>query len=164
MLFRPPSPQFLAVPHAQQRNSGDCLAACAVMACNYLKIPVRYDRLVKLLEIRSGIGTAFSNIEKLERLSIRVLHNTGGQLAQLYALLEQGWPTIASVQTGELPHWFGHNTLHAVLVVGMDSEQIYLNDRALPEGPISVPIGDFDLAWLAQDERYAVLMLARSPS
>lgn len=160
MFFQPPLPQLLTVPHIQQRNSGDCLAACAAMMCSYLNIGIRYERLVKQLGIRAGVGTAFLNIEKLERLPLRVIHNTGGQLAQLYALLEHGWLIITSVQTGDLPHWSGHKTLHAVLVTGMDHEQIYLNDPAWPEGPIGVPIGDFDLAWLAQDERYAVLMPA----
>jgi len=35
---------------------------------------------------------------------------------------------------------------------------IYLNDPELPDAPIPVTQGDFDLAWLAQDERYAVLL------
>jgi len=158
MLFRPPSTHLLAVPHIQQRNTGDCLAACATMVCQYLKIPVQYDRLVKQLAIKPGVGTAFSNIGKLDSLSINVVHKTGGQLSQLYALLGQGWPIIASVQTGELAHWSSHNTLHAVVVVGMGSEYVYLNEPGFPKAPLQVSIGDFDLAWLAQDERYAILI------
>ncbi len=160
MLFRPPTTHLLAVPHLQQRNTGDCLAACAAMICAYLKISVRYDRLVKQLAIKSGIGTAFSNVEKLSSLPIGVIHRTGGQLPQLYELLGQGWPLIASVQTGELPHWSNHNTLHAVVIVGMGPASVYLNDPGFPTAPIQVSIGDFDLAWLAQDERYAVLFPA----
>lgn len=158
MLFRPPSLQLLTVPHIQQRNSGDCLAACAAMICEYLNVSMRYDRLVKQLGIKVGVGAAFSNIERLDRSPLQVIHRVSGQLPHLYALLEQGWPIIASVQTGELPHWFGHNTLHAVVVIGMDPEHVYVNDPGYPDAPIRVPIGDFDLAWLAQDERYAVLM------
>lgn len=158
MLFRPSSTHLLAIPHIQQRNTGDCLAACATMVCQYLKIPVPYDRLVKQLAIKPGVGPAFSNISKLSTLPLTIVHKTGEQLAQLYALLGQGWPIIASVQTGDLPHWAGHNTLHAVVVVGMGSDQVYLNDPGFPKAPIAVSVGDFDLAWLAQDERYAVLI------
>lgn len=127
------------------------------MVCQYLKISVSYDRLLKILAIQSGVGTAFSNIERLDSLHIGVVHKTGGKLSQLYALLEQGWPTIASVQTADLPYWAGHNTLHAVVIIGMGPEHVYLNDPGFLTAPIHVPIGDFDLAWLAQDERYAVL-------
>lgn len=64
---------------------------------------------------------------------------------------------IASVQTQELPYWQGVASLHAVLVVGMDEEHVYLNDPEWPEAPLCVTIGDFDLAWLARGERYALL-------
>jgi ABC-type bacteriocin/lantibiotic exporter with double-glycine peptidase domain len=157
MLFRPPSTHLLDVPHVQQHNTGDCLAACAAMVCQYLKIPVQYEQLVKLLAIEPGVGTAFSNIAHLQKVRVTVVHQTGGQLSQLYELLGLGWPIIASVQTGDLPHWAGQNMLHAVVIVGMAPEYIYLNDPGFPKAPIRVSIGDFDLAWLAQDERYAVL-------
>ena len=41
----------------------------------------------------------------------------------------------------------------------IDSDHVYLNDPDLPEAPVAVPLADFDLAWLAQDERYAVLQV-----
>ncbi|RIK33470.1 MAG: hypothetical protein DCC55_34880 [Chloroflexi bacterium] len=49
MIFTPPAPVRLAVPHVQQRTNGECLAARAAMCLSYLKRPVRYERLVKLL-------------------------------------------------------------------------------------------------------------------
>ena len=61
------------------------------------------------------------------------------------------------MQTENLPYW-PHNTLHAVVVVGIDDRSVYLNDPEFPEAPIAVPVGDFDLAWLAEDERYAILI------
>ncbi len=47
---------------------------------------------------------------------------------------------------------------HAVVVTGLDDDYIYLNDPAFTNAPIQVRRGDFDLAWLAQDEYYALLM------
>jgi hypothetical protein len=40
----------------------------------------------------------------------------------------------------------------------MDDTHVYLNDPALPNAPILVSRGDFELAWLERDEFYAVLM------
>lgn len=79
-----------------------------------------------------------------------------GSVAILYTLLQHGWPIIASVDTGPLPYW-EISTGHAVVVVGMEREHIFLNDPGMPDGPVQVLIGDFELAWLEQDELYAVL-------
>lgn len=110
MLFRPPSPQILAVPHIQQRRTGECLAACAWMICSYLRIAVDYQRLVRLLEIQQDVGASFSKIHNLEKLRLT-------------------------------------------------EEYVYLNDPEWPDAPIQVSIGDFDLAWLARGERFALFAL-----
>jgi|GEM_PF-2396534 len=36
---------------------------------------------------------------------------------------------------------------------------VHLNDPEFDLAPLLTPIGDFDLAWLARDELYAVLTL-----
>jgi len=41
----------------------------------------------------------------------------------------------------------------------MEDGYIFLNDPDISDAPIQVLMGDFDLAWLEQDERYAVLAL-----
>jgi ABC-type bacteriocin/lantibiotic exporter with double-glycine peptidase domain len=157
MIFRPPSPARLHVPHVQQRANGECLAACVAMCLGYLNRPVRYDRLIKLLKIQPAVGTQFSNIRNLQRLKYVVTYRTYGTLEELYILLSGGWPCITSVQTKELPYWNSVNIYHAVVVTGMDQDYAYLNDPELPDGPVSVRLGEFDLAWLAQDETYAVI-------
>jgi uncharacterized protein YvpB len=88
---------------------------------------------------------------------LKVVYQKGGTLPQLYNLLAAGWPVIVSVQTQELPYWNGVASLHAVVLVGMDEEDVYLNDPAWTEAPVQAPIGDFDLAWLARGERFALL-------
>jgi len=90
--------------------------------------------------------------------SILVGYRQHGSLDTLYTLLRHGWPIIASVNTEPLPYW-NLDTGHAVVVVGMDDRSIFLNDPDISDGPIQILIGDFDLAWLEQDERYAVLAL-----
>ena len=36
---------------------------------------------------------------------------------------------------------------------------LYVNDPTQPEAPISVPTGDFELAWLERDYFYALITL-----
>lgn len=154
------SPIFLPVPHLQQRAPGECLAACAAMVLAYLNFPVDYDRLLKLLRIKGEIGTAASNIHNLAQLGINVIYEQG-TFAKLESHLSNNSPCIASVRTGELPYWNGENLLHAVLIVGLDNHDVYLNDPAFPNAPAQVTRGDFDLAWLDRDEFYAVLTLPK---
>ena len=158
MIFRPPSPCQLPVPLIEQRNAGECLAACAAMVCTYLKIAVDYDQLMKALDIETGVGAPFFRIRDLERLGISVVYEEYGTLQELYDLLINGWPSIASVETSELSYWNKVSTRHVVVVIGMDDQYIYLNDPAFPRNTMQTSLGDFDLAWLAQDEKYAVLM------
>jgi hypothetical protein len=50
------------------------------------------------------------------------------------------------------------NTSRAIVVVGIDTERIYVNGPALPQAPIQAPHGDFDLARIAYDDLFAVIM------
>jgi ABC-type bacteriocin/lantibiotic exporter with double-glycine peptidase domain len=150
------TPILLSVPHLQQSRDGDCLPACAYMILSYIGKRIRYWRLRWLLGTQS-FGTPFFHIRRIERLGITVEVKSRGTLALLHQHLLQNHPCLVSVQTENLPYW-AHNTLHAVVVVGMDDKTVYLNDPEFPEAPIAVSLGDFDLAWLAEDERYAVLI------
>ncbi len=146
---------LLPVSHVQQRSESDCLAACVDMVLNYLNAPTNYQRLLRTLRVNEQAGTPFPNIQRLERLGVTVVFRQGS-LAQLYKFLQNGWPVIVPVKTRELPQW-EEDTDHAVVVVGMDEENIYLNDPAFARAPTPVTHGDFDLAWLERDEYYAVL-------
>jgi ABC-type bacteriocin/lantibiotic exporter with double-glycine peptidase domain len=150
------TPILLPVSHVQQRRDGECLPACAAMVLTYLGRPVNYNQLVKLLGTQSH-GTPFFNICYLEKLGVAVDAVKGGTLDQLYNHLSQNRPCITSVLTGDLPHW-ETSILHAVVIVGLDDTHIYLNDPDAGIAPIRCPIGDFDLAWLSQDELYATIM------
>ena len=149
-------PILLAVPHMMQQQRGECLAACAQMVLVYLGRSVAYGRLLKLLRIKSGSGTLASNIRRLKALNLDVIFQQG-TFDQLQDHLQQDRPCIAFIYTGELSYW-SEDVDHAVVVVGLDDRHIYVNDPAFPTGPLIVDRGEFDLAWLEWDERYAVLM------
>ena len=146
---------LLPVTHREQAQTADCLAACAAMVLDYMGMSVAYERLLKLLRVE-WFGAFAGNIRELEQLGIEVIYKRG-TLAELREHLEHNRPPIALVETGELPHW-EDSTLHAVVVVGMDDELIYLNDPGFPEAPVQVSHGDFGLAWLERNELYAALM------
>jgi ABC-type bacteriocin/lantibiotic exporter with double-glycine peptidase domain len=145
-------PVILAVPHIPQRQQGECLAACAAMVLTYLGLSVTYDQLLQLLRV-NWFGTPASNIRELENLGLTVFYQQG-ILADITGHLSNNRPCIAFLQTGELPYW-DEAIDHAVVVVGMDEQSIFLNDPAFPNAPIQVSQGDFDLAWLERDEFYA---------
>ncbi|MCQ3977964.1 MAG: hypothetical protein DPW09_31440 [Anaerolineae bacterium] len=68
----------LSVPHIQQKQPGECLAACAQMILTHLNLPVTYERLLKLLQVRSGFGAPASHIRHLETLNVEVSYQSLG--------------------------------------------------------------------------------------
>lgn len=125
------------------------------MALTYLGINPTYQRLCRVLRTQAGYGTPFSNIRELVQLKVTV-HYSRGNLQDLQQFILSGKPVLTPVQTSELPYW-SINTAHAVVIVGMDAQWVYINDPAFANAPIRVSHGDFDLAWLEHDEFYAVL-------
>lgn len=146
---------ILPIPHLQQQDRGECLAACAAMVLAYLGVSVTYKRLLTLLRVRRLIGAPASNIRELEQLGITVIYQQG-TFTEISHHLTNDRPCITFVKTSELPYW-DEDCDHAVVVVGLDDDFVYLNDPVFPDAPIQVSRGDFDLAWLGRDEFYAVV-------
>ncbi len=146
---------LLDVRHYTQSAEADCLAACAAMVLEYIHQPTDYDQLLTLLQVR-WFGAPSSNIQALTRLNISVIY-AEGTLEKLRDDLLNDHPPIAFVATHELPYWDRH-TQHAVVVVGLDDPYVYVNGPAFASSPIPVAYADFELAWLEQDRRYAVLL------
>ncbi len=146
---------LLLVTHWIQPRRADCVAACAKMVLDYIGQPVNYDRLLHLLRIEPEVGTAARNILRLSELGVEVLY-TQGTLDDIRNHLTENRPCIAFVNTGELPYW-NESTGHAVVVVGIDEQSMYLNDPAFADAPKAVSHGDFVLAWIEFEEYYAVI-------
>ncbi len=152
---------LLSVPHLLQRSDGDCLVTCVSMVLAYLDRVMDYAALLSLLKIRPH-GAPAGNIRLLASLNLNVVYSKTDMVG-LEAMLQQGHPAIVFVRTGELPYWT-YSTDHALLVVGYDESQLYVNDPYYSEAPIAVPRGDFELAWLEHDYRYALITSIRAPS
>lgn len=155
-FFQLPTSLQLPVPHIHQQNAGECLAACVAMVCAYWRIEVKYRNLLDVLEIEPDVGTPFSKIRYLSKLGLSIRHWQSGRMIELYRFLSDGWPCIVSVRTGELPYWQS-DTSHTLTVVGMTETHILAHDPELSYGPAEISIGDFELAWLEMDERFAVI-------
>lgn len=150
---------LLPVSHRQQIQQADCLAACAAMVLTYLQIPVDYRNLLKLLNIRD-FGTSFQNLHNLERLGLHVLV-TEGDMVGLERWLVQGLPSIVAVSTSELTSYWISDTDHAVVVIGIDEEIVYLHDPDQIDGLQQVTRTEFESAWLEQDYWCAVIGLVK---
>jgi ABC-type bacteriocin/lantibiotic exporter with double-glycine peptidase domain len=152
---------LLSISHLRQSQQADCLAACAQMVLQYLQIPIDYPQLLAVLETERA-GSYFSKLKRLEaRLGLTIeLAQGSDDLDLLYPYLDQGLPVIAYVNTGELKSYWQSTTFHAVVVVGLDEEFVYVNDPYFVDAPKEVPHGEFILAWLEQDYWYAVIRLA----
>ncbi len=146
---------LLPIPHHQQQSDGDCLAACAAMVLIHLERGIEYGRLLHLLKIKS-YGAPASNIRLLAQLDCAVTYGVT-DMAGLENMLAQDQPVIVFVRTGELPYW-DHNSDHAFVVVGYDENNIYVNDPYFPDAPLTVPRGDFELAWIERDYYYALII------
>ncbi|MCA9998306.1 MAG: peptidase C39 family protein [Anaerolineales bacterium] len=144
----------LPISHHKQQRQADCLAACAFMVLAYWQHPISYARLINLLRIGYA-GAPFSNLRYLESLGVSVTIGQG-ELATLRHYLNQGIPPIVFVATKELAYW-KEATNHAVVVIGIGDEFVEVNDPAFDDAPITIPIAEFDLAWLEMNEFFAIL-------
>lgn len=153
---------LLSISHRQQSQQADCLAACAQMVLQYLQIPIAYSQILAILETDRG-GSTFSKLKKLEpqlRLTVELAQGSD-ELDLFYGYLDQALPIIAHVNTGELKSYWRHTTFHAVVVVGLDEEFVYVNDPYFDDAPQAAPREEFILAWLEQDYWYGVIRLAK---
>jgi len=85
------------------------------MVLAHLGIVRSQKDLARLLETERGVGTPAFNIARLVSDELDVVY-TSGSLEDVAAWLESSVPVIAFVQAGELPHWRGERSHHALVV------------------------------------------------
>ena len=147
---------LLDVPHIEQQHSADCLAACAAMLLAHTNISVSYSHLLRILNIQS-FGAPGRNLTRLSQIGVEVVYREGS-MGTLEELIEGKRPCITLVRTEFLPYW-AYSTDHAVVVVGIDSHHVFLNDPAFFQSPMRVARPQFELAWMEFNYRYCVMNL-----
>jgi ABC-type bacteriocin/lantibiotic exporter with double-glycine peptidase domain len=128
------------------------------MVLTYLQVPFKYEQLTQQLQTRP-YGTIFYNLRHLESLGLFTIIDEGS-IEQLQNYLAQGLPVIAAVDTGQLTSYWQEQTDHAVVVVGLVEDRVYLNDPEFETAPQLVSRDEFELAWLEKGYRFAVIGLA----
>lgn len=148
---------LLLISHRQQSQQADCLAACTAMLLEYLHVPVQYENLLRLLNVRS-FGASLFNLRNLQKLGLSVVIEEG-HFSDLQFYLNMGLPVIVAVSTAELTSYWMDSTDHVVIVIGIDTDSVYIHDPVLSSAPQIVALQEFESAWLDQDYWYAVIGL-----
>jgi len=155
--------QLSEIANWRQPREGDCLPACTAMVMAHLGEQVDYERLRQRLGTTTT-GTPFSHLERLR--SWRFAVELGrGDLAQLGQHVTAGRPMIVAVATELLPYWLtrpdideaARMTEHAVVVVGLDDQTVYVNDPDFDAAPQVVALGWFVDSWQSQNGNYAII-------
>ena len=147
--------RLLSVEHCQQTERAGCLAACAQMALQHIRVYQSQVQLNRLLGLTPE-GTPSSRVRRLSELGVQVVYASGDETT-LREAIDRGIPPIIFVDTGDLPYW-SVRLRHAVLMVGYDETQVLLDDPDQSTAPISVSWGDLMLAWSEFDYKYALLL------
>lgn len=143
-----------SVSQRSQRSQADCLPIAVQMVTSYLGFDMSYETVYDLLGTQR-YGTPFRHLERLSELGLQVFIEHLGP-AEITAYIKQGLPVIAGVRTTSLPYWT-QAADHVVVVVGVETDQIYLHDPSLSSGPIAVARSAFELAQLDFDNLCAII-------
>jgi hypothetical protein len=131
------------------------------MVLTFLGVPCSQADLAHQLDARAIVGTSQSRTERLRSDKINVTYAARGNADTLRQQIAHELPVIVFVQTAELPYWHEHVSRHAIVVVRIDDVTVSVLDPAMPPEPLTVPLGDFMLAWDEVDNTYAVISLRR---
>ena len=151
--------------HRQQPAEADCLVACVAMVLDYLAVPVNYPRLRRLLGT-SEAGTPFHHVDRLRAQGFFVARGQG-DIETLWSHLTTGLPVIVALRTDDLAYWIMRSDIrdeekatdHAVVVVGLDEQAVYVDDPDFEQAPQMIELDEFLLAWLERDYEYVVIGL-----
>jgi hypothetical protein len=102
-------------------------------------------------------GTPASRVIHLQTLGYHV-HYTSMTLTELQQLILQELTPVVFVLADFLP-WANFIGFHALLLVGITDDQVWLHDPALPNGPVRLSVDGFMMAWEEFDRMTAVISL-----
>ena len=151
---------LLPVPHRTESLPGACLPACCQMALAFWGILESQTRIAVQIGHIEGAGTPARNVTRLSTFGVEVKWHEHGTVDDLQQATAAGQVPIVFLRTGELPYW-DQDTPHAVVVTGVETGTLYVNDPAFEHAPIPVPVDDF---WLAWDEFGCQWAAVRRPS
>lgn len=147
-------PLLLPLPHLVQPKDGECLPTCAAMVLAWYGKQVSITKLSKLFGT-SPYGTPGSRIKRLAKWGVDVAYKQA-EFDEIKVYLANKTPVIALVDTLFLTYWH-ERTFHAVVVVGVDGDTVYINDPAFVDAPQPVHLDGFLAAWIEQSQMVAII-------
>lgn len=139
---------FLNVTHFKQNKQYTCVPACVRMILDYLGFDLDEERISEILSTTPR-GTKAINIARLQDIGVDVVLRSAS-LFDLRNLLREKVPCIVFLWTGNLEYW-NIACWHAVVVVGLEEDAIYINDPFFSDAPKKVVIDSFLEAWSHYD-------------
>lgn len=124
------------------------------MVASYWGQPLYQGDIARWLRT-TEIGTPARNVNILVSYGFDVAY-LEGSLQLLMASLQDGAPCITFVRTRDLPYW-EVDTAHAVILAGVEDDNVQLYDPAFADAPKIVSLEAFMLAWSTFDYAVAVL-------
>ena len=141
---------MLNVPHFNQREDGFCLPACVQMVLAFYGVQANQEQLSKQMGVVAPIGTSLRSITRIRSSlpkTLTVSASEAEDVQQLYDALSKGTPPVLRVITGDLPYWT-FATTHALVLIGIEGEQAFVNDPAFSHAPIALNREFLFLAWM----------------
>lgn len=102
------------------------------------------------------IGAPRRNIIHLTQIGYNVTYREATLTILAEDYLQKGEPVIAFVDTGELSYW-SRITNHAVVIVGLDEENVLVLDPVFSATVRPIPQDEFQLPWLNGDYACGVI-------
>ncbi|MBX3052142.1 MAG: C39 family peptidase [Caldilineaceae bacterium] len=145
----------LSVPHYRQTQPQSCLPACARVVLGYLGKNHSEAELAFAFRTVHWAGTLAENaIDGLEQMGYEVFWFHNADLTKLRLLLSQGWPVIVLLYASDLPH--GREGIHAIVVIGIENDQVICLDPSLPNELI-LDLRQFAAIWAGLDNQGIVI-------
>ena len=144
----------MLVPHCQQSSPGACLPACVRMVLSALGNECSEAQVATLLGSYE-FGTPASRIERLNEWGYQVQYGRFS-FEQLEDALAYGRFLIVFVRADVLP-WADFGGFHALVLVRVTPDFVFVNDPVLDDGPSRLPTDYFLLAWEEFDCLAAVI-------
>jgi hypothetical protein len=116
------------------------------MALAHFGITVSQRQIARRLGYIPGAGIPTPNVVRLGQYGVQVRYAESGTLEDLERAIDRGSVVIAFVRTGELPYWEA-DVPHAIVVVAVEPDAVFLDDPTFEDAPIPIPVNDFTLAW-----------------
>ncbi|MBI3922865.1 MAG: C39 family peptidase [Armatimonadetes bacterium] len=147
---------FLKLPHLRQATEYTCLPACVRMVLAYHAVEMTEEEVVELLDT-DFTGTVAKNVHRVSRFGF-VTAIYRATCDDLYRHLGSGLPCIVLVHTIHFPQQAPDRSgRHAVVIVGLDDESVYLHDPLAESGPTRMPLPSFHAAWQARGHPLVLL-------